>query len=149
VGLNQLIFPPKWCHVGLASICHFLVLGPMGFSIYGYHLVGLLYFIGPWTPYKVALKLNSLTYKVCVSGSFWVLGGPRAQGDWRTKSLEIGGWVLGTSKLNYLCDLCHWPKCKLITQLIFSFQTIFYKFNVSCTIGLKNKEITSSKKSHS
>jgi hypothetical protein len=24
-----LIFPPKWCHVSLASICHFLVLDPM------------------------------------------------------------------------------------------------------------------------
>ncbi len=28
LGLNQLIFPSKWCHVGLASICHFLVLDP-------------------------------------------------------------------------------------------------------------------------
>jgi hypothetical protein len=25
---GQLIFPPKWCHVGLAWICHFLVLDP-------------------------------------------------------------------------------------------------------------------------
>jgi hypothetical protein len=31
----------KWCHVGLASICHFLVLGS--------HSIGLLYFIGLWT----------------------------------------------------------------------------------------------------
>jgi hypothetical protein len=22
-GLKQLIFPPKWCHIGLALICHF------------------------------------------------------------------------------------------------------------------------------
>jgi hypothetical protein len=47
------IDPPsrKWCHVGLASICHFLVLDPhlkaMG-SIYGSQPIGLLYFIGPW-----------------------------------------------------------------------------------------------------
>jgi hypothetical protein len=27
-GLNQFIFPPKWCHVGLALICHFFGLGP-------------------------------------------------------------------------------------------------------------------------
>ncbi len=27
-GSNQLIFPPKWCHVGLALICQFLVLDP-------------------------------------------------------------------------------------------------------------------------
>jgi hypothetical protein len=27
-GLNQFIFLQKWCHVGLASICHFLVLDP-------------------------------------------------------------------------------------------------------------------------
>ncbi len=26
--LNQFIFPPKWCHVGLALICHFLVFDP-------------------------------------------------------------------------------------------------------------------------
>jgi hypothetical protein len=25
-GSNRLIFPPKWCHVDLTSICHFLVL---------------------------------------------------------------------------------------------------------------------------
>jgi len=51
-GLNQLIFPPKWCHAGLALICHFLVLDShlkaMG-SIYGSHPIGLPYFIGPWT----------------------------------------------------------------------------------------------------
>ncbi len=28
LGLNQFIFPPKWCTIGLASICHFLVLDP-------------------------------------------------------------------------------------------------------------------------
>jgi hypothetical protein len=28
LGLNQLIFHPKWCHVGLASTCHFFGLGP-------------------------------------------------------------------------------------------------------------------------
>jgi hypothetical protein len=56
---NQLIVPPKWCHVGLASICHFLILdrcstvvGP----IYGSHPIGLLYFIGPSS--KLALKLH-------------------------------------------------------------------------------------------
>jgi hypothetical protein len=27
-GMNQLILPPKWCHVGLALICHFLVMVP-------------------------------------------------------------------------------------------------------------------------
>lgn len=26
LGLKQLIFPPRWCHVGLASICDLLVL---------------------------------------------------------------------------------------------------------------------------
>jgi hypothetical protein len=50
--LNQLIFPPKWCHIGSASICHFLVLDPhpkaMG-PIYGSHPIGLFYFIGTWT----------------------------------------------------------------------------------------------------
>jgi prepilin signal peptidase PulO-like enzyme (type II secretory pathway) len=51
-GSNQLTFPPQWYHVDLAVICHFLILdlhrkivGP----IYGSHLIGLLYFIGPWT----------------------------------------------------------------------------------------------------
>jgi hypothetical protein len=50
LGLNQLMFPPKLCHVGLASICHFWVVdthlkvrGP----IYGSQPIGLLYF--PWT----------------------------------------------------------------------------------------------------
>jgi len=51
-GLNQLIFPPKWCHLDLASICHFLVLNPhlkaMG-PIYGSHPIRSLYLIGPWT----------------------------------------------------------------------------------------------------
>jgi hypothetical protein len=41
-------FGPKWCHVGLASNCHFLVLDPhlkgMG-PIYGSPPIGLLY----WT----------------------------------------------------------------------------------------------------
>ncbi len=50
--MNQLIFSPKWCHVSLASIYHFLVLDPhlkaVG-PIYGSHPIGLLYFIGPWT----------------------------------------------------------------------------------------------------
>jgi hypothetical protein len=45
-----LIFHPKWCHVGLASTCHFLVLDPhpkgVG-PIYGSYPIGLLYFIGP------------------------------------------------------------------------------------------------------
>jgi len=48
----QLIFPPKWCHVNVASICHFLVLdrhlnavGP----IYASQSIGLLYFIAPLT----------------------------------------------------------------------------------------------------
>jgi hypothetical protein len=40
-------------NVGLASICHFLVLDPhlkaMGLVIYGSHLIELLYFIGPCT----------------------------------------------------------------------------------------------------
>jgi hypothetical protein len=51
-GLNQLIFPRKWCHVGLALICHFLVVDPhlkaMG-PHYGGYWIGLLYFIGPRT----------------------------------------------------------------------------------------------------
>ncbi len=51
-GPNQLIFPPKWCHVGLASIGQFLVLSPrlkaMG-PIIDSQPIGLLYFIGPWT----------------------------------------------------------------------------------------------------
>jgi hypothetical protein len=46
------MLPPKWCHVDLALICHFLVLDPhlkaIGL-IYGSHPIGLLYFIGPWT----------------------------------------------------------------------------------------------------
>jgi hypothetical protein len=50
--LNQLMLPPKWCHVDLALICPFLVLDPdlkaIGL-IYGSHPIGLLYFIGPWT----------------------------------------------------------------------------------------------------
>jgi hypothetical protein len=49
-GSNQLIFAPKWCHVDLALICHFLVFHPhlkaMG-PIYGSHPIGLLHFIGP------------------------------------------------------------------------------------------------------
>ncbi len=54
VWTNLFIFPPKWCHVGLALICHFLVfdsrleeaMGP----IYGSQPIGLLYLIGqPWT----------------------------------------------------------------------------------------------------
>ncbi len=51
-GSNQLTFPPKWCHVDLAVICHFLILdlhrkvvGP----IYSSHPIGLLYFNIPWT----------------------------------------------------------------------------------------------------
>jgi hypothetical protein len=28
-GLDQLIFPPKWCHVGLVLICLFFGLGPL------------------------------------------------------------------------------------------------------------------------
>jgi len=56
--LNQLMLPPKWCHVDLALICHFLVLDPhlkaIGL-IYGSHPIGLLYFIGPW---KVALIVD-------------------------------------------------------------------------------------------
>jgi hypothetical protein len=50
--LDQLIFPPKWCHVGLALICHFFVLDSrpkaMG-PIYSSQPIGLLYFIGAWT----------------------------------------------------------------------------------------------------
>ncbi len=54
LGPNQLIFPPKWCHVCLGLICHLWVLdrphlkvavGP----IYGSQPIELLYFIGPWT----------------------------------------------------------------------------------------------------
>jgi hypothetical protein len=49
----QLIFPSKWWHVGLASICNFLsVLDPhqmvMG-PIYDSKPIGLLYFSGPST----------------------------------------------------------------------------------------------------
>jgi hypothetical protein len=54
-------FHSKWCHVGLASICHFLVLDPhlkgMG-PIYGSPPIGLLYFIGPSS--KVALIITWL-----------------------------------------------------------------------------------------
>jgi hypothetical protein len=50
-GQNQLIFPPKWCHVDL-GICHVLVmdshLKAMG-PIYGSQPIRLFYFIGPWT----------------------------------------------------------------------------------------------------
>jgi hypothetical protein len=55
-----LIFPPKWYHVGSASISHFLVLDPhlkaMG-PIYGSHPIGLFYFIGTWT-LDPCLKFN-------------------------------------------------------------------------------------------
>jgi hypothetical protein len=34
--------------IGLALICHFLVLKAMG-PIYGSQLIGLVYFIGPWS----------------------------------------------------------------------------------------------------
>jgi hypothetical protein len=49
-GLNQFIFPPKWCHLNWPLICHFLVfnlhlkfMGPF----YGYQPIGLFYFVGP------------------------------------------------------------------------------------------------------
>jgi hypothetical protein len=49
-GLNQFIFPSKWCHVSWALICHFLVfnlhlkfMGPF----YGCQPIGLFYFVGP------------------------------------------------------------------------------------------------------
>jgi hypothetical protein len=49
-GLNQLIFLPKWCHVGLALICDFLVfnlhLKVMG-PFYGDQPIRLFYFIEP------------------------------------------------------------------------------------------------------
>jgi hypothetical protein len=51
-GWKQFIFPPKWCHVDLALICHILVLDPhlkAMSPIYGCHPIRLLYFIGPWT----------------------------------------------------------------------------------------------------
>ncbi len=51
-GSNQLIFPPKWCYVSLASICHFLVLDPhlnAMHPIFGSQLLWLFYFIGLWT----------------------------------------------------------------------------------------------------
>ncbi len=51
-GLNQLIFTPKWCHLDLASIHHFLVLDPhlkvTWGPIYDSHPIGLLYFLGPY-----------------------------------------------------------------------------------------------------
>ncbi len=34
---NRLIFPSKWCYVSLASICHFLGLGPSSRG-HGYNL---------------------------------------------------------------------------------------------------------------
>jgi hypothetical protein len=50
-GLNQLIFPQKWCHVGLALICHFLVLDPhlktMGPNLWlSFNRIALFH----WTP---------------------------------------------------------------------------------------------------
>jgi len=52
VCLNQFIFPPKWCHLGLALICHSLVLDPHPKAtgpIYGSQPIWFLYFIGSWT----------------------------------------------------------------------------------------------------
>ncbi len=53
-GWNQLIFPSKWCHVSLASICHFVVFNPhlkalMWVQLVALIPIGLHYFIGPWT----------------------------------------------------------------------------------------------------
>jgi len=50
-----------WYYVGLASICHFLVLDPRLKArgpIYGAQPIGLLYFIGPYlgASSKAALK---------------------------------------------------------------------------------------------
>jgi hypothetical protein len=49
LGLNQLNFPPKLCHI-FASIWHFLVSDPHSKargSIYDSQSIGLLYFIEP------------------------------------------------------------------------------------------------------
>jgi hypothetical protein len=51
-GLDQLNFPPKWCHVDATSIwlqlildLHKKALGP----IYGSRPIRMLHFVGPWT----------------------------------------------------------------------------------------------------
>jgi hypothetical protein len=51
-GLDQLNFPPKWCHVDATSIWlqlvvdpHLKALGP----IYGFQPIGMFHFVGPWT----------------------------------------------------------------------------------------------------
>jgi hypothetical protein len=66
-------FPSNWCHVYLASICHFWVMDPhlkdVG-PIYGSHTIGLLYSLDPRPSSRVALR-------VCLTSSAqaftWVL----------------------------------------------------------------------------
>ncbi len=57
-GLIQLVFPPKWCHVDLASICHFLDLyGHYMGLIYGSHPIRLLYLsISRWATSSLARR---------------------------------------------------------------------------------------------
>jgi hypothetical protein len=62
-GLNQLIFLPKWWHVGLALICHFLVfnlhrkfMGPF----YGDQPIGFHWTLDLGSSSKVALSLRQL-----------------------------------------------------------------------------------------
>ncbi len=85
---NQSIFPPKRCHVGLASICHLLVLDPhlkAMVPIYDSQPIALLYFIGPSS--KVALSFVT---------NFWGSSIPKR--DWInilrffSPETNLGGW---------------------------------------------------------
>jgi hypothetical protein len=98
-GRNQLIFPPKLCHVSLALICHFLVLDP--------HLKAMS--LNQWSYYLMKVALG----RDCVAplGTMWelTLTNDHLLGItsiWKRLCHIIGNFV--HNLLDSWCSMCQW-----------------------------------------